>query len=139
MELNDEIKSFIIDAINYSPYYRCIGMEVEEVSKERSKLVIKNIPPRLNLYGSLHGGAATSLIDSASAIALIPHLDENELEMVCIDLNTSFITSVSEGPIFAEGRLTERKKRLAFMRAKVYNDEKLIARGDTTYFIKSRE
>ena len=49
------------------------------------------------------------------------------------------MVKVSKGLIFADKRLIESKKRLAFIEAKVYAHEKLIAGGDDTYFIKNKE
>ena len=63
------------------------------------------------MEGILHGGALASLMDSASAFAVLTLLEPGE-RTVTVDLTLHFMRPVSEGRVEARGRVLRAGRRV---------------------------
>lgn len=138
MEHNEELdalKKAMMQALNSSPYYRLLGMEVLELGEGRSKLRIKVRQDHHNLYGILHGGVIASLLDSTCTIALASLLRAGETA-VTVDQRINYISNLSQGEIYGEGRAIHRGRNTGVSQGEVRDQEgRLIAVGMATIFI----
>ncbi len=138
MEHNNDLealKQAMMQALNSSPYYRLLGMEVLELGEGKSKLRIKVRHDHHNLYGILHGGVIASLLDSTCTIALASLLRAGEAA-VTVDQRINYISNVSQGEIYGEGRAIHRGRYTGVSQGEVRDQEgKLIAVGMATIFI----
>jgi uncharacterized protein (TIGR00369 family) len=92
-------------------YARLLGIEI--VRLERGEAVL-SMPVRRELTrmeGILHGGALASLMDSASAFAVLTLLEPGE-RTVTVDLTLHFMRPVSEGRVEARGRVLKAGRRV---------------------------
>lgn len=136
MKISSEVKDTLIEMINHSPYYQTIGMRIEELCDEEAIIVIENPQKVLNFYGTWHGGAIASIIDSAAGVSLIAHLNPDEAA-VTIQLDIRFI-SPARGKLRCVGKTVKRAKNVAFEKAKVYDEEgRLVAEGFITHHISN--
>ena len=92
------------EAARTNLYWRFLGIELEDAGEGWVRL---RVPVRDELknraVGRLHGGVYSSLVDGAVGAA---RMTLSEQGQATLDLNVSFLASVSEGDIFAVGRAT---------------------------------
>jgi len=138
MERKDDLealKASLIQALNSSPYYRLLGMEVLELGEGRSRLRIRVRKDHHNLYGILHGGVIASLLDSTCTIALASLLEVGETA-VTVDQRINYISNISQGELYGEGRAIHRGRFTGVSQGEVRDQEgKLVAVGMATIFI----
>jgi len=121
--------------INKSPFYKTISMKVEAANKKGSKVRIKSGNKHKNLWGTVHGGALASLVDSTCGLSVFPHLKDGET-MVTISLYMDYIAPVIEGDILGRGRIINRGRRLVRAEAIITDQKKrIVARGYASFMI----
>jgi len=88
-------------------------------------------------WGTVHGGALASLVDSTSGLSTSPHLKDGETIMT-ISLQVDYFAPAVKGDVIARGRMVQRGKRLARTEAVIEDEQKnLIAKGQAMYMIFS--
>lgn len=120
-------------ALSTVPYAKLLGIKLEHVGKGTATL---SMPVRKNLtqnHGVVHGGAVASLIDSATAFAIIPLLTATE-KVTTVDLTITYLRPVSSGEMKAVAKVIRAGRRLIAVSAEVFNsDETLTATALSTY------
>lgn len=125
----------LLDFINASPFYRYMNMKVVRAGLGESLLEMDTKPEMRNLYGILHGGAITTILDSSCGIALGTLLGEGEIT-VTVDLRINFISNIAGGKLIGEGKVIHRGKQTGVTEARVRNEKgNLIAVGMSTHLI----
>jgi len=119
--------------VNNSPYYKHIGMRVVEFTDRGSVMEMTVIPEHKNIWGTMHGGAISSLVDSSCGTAIGPFLGPAEA-VVTLDLRVQFLRPVREGRLIAHGRVAHRTQRYIIAECEVFDeDHNLVARGSTIH------
>lgn len=136
MSYIDEIDRIGRDA---NPFFRLMGIEVDEFGDGRARLSMEVRPDMLNGAGWLQGGIYVALADEASALALYTLLADNE-NIATIDEHTSFIKGADAGTIIATGRVIRRGRRVAFTEGEVRRseDDTLLSRTSASFTIIAR-
>lgn len=120
-------------ALNSVPYAKLLGLELVEISPGNATL---NMAVRKELtqnHGVVHGGAIASLIDSATAFAIISLLEPKE-RVTTVDLTISFLRPVTEGKLRSTARVIRAGRRLFSVSAEVFDSRgRLTATALTTY------
>jgi len=84
-------------------------------------------------HGVVHGGAIASLIDTATAFAIIPLLNPEE-RVTTVDLTISYLRPITKGRVTALARVVRAGRRLFVVSAEVKDaDGKLAATALSTY------
>jgi len=97
-----------------------------------------------NPNGVMHGGVATTLMDSAAAIALGALRGEAARQdgpHATVEMNASLIAAVRPGEkIVIEGRVLSLRRSVAFCESEVRRDSDgdLLAKGRFTFSIRAR-
>src|SRR6266851_5600405 len=87
----------------------------------------------MQTLGVVHGGAVASLIDTASAFAVVTQLEPNE-RVTTTDLTIHYLRPVTAGRLTATARTVRAGRRLFVLSVEVMdNQQKLIATAVTTY------
>lgn len=116
-----------------APYIKLLGMRLVELRKSEAVLSLKMRDELRQPQGVLHGGATASLIDTATAFAVITVLAEGE-KATTVDLTVHYLRPVVTGEITCTARVVRAGRRLLTVSAEVFNDEgKLIATALSTY------
>ncbi len=139
--MDEEREDFqpLLEFINASPFYRYMNMKVIKAGDGKSLLEMDTKPEMRNLYGILHGGAITTILDSACGIALGTLLAEGEIT-VTVDLRINFISNVTGGKLIGVGKVIHRGKQTGVTEAQVKNEKgEIIAVGMSTHLICSIE
>lgn len=123
-------------------YWRHLGVTVEDA---RSGWVRLRVPVRDELRNAVgapvHGGVMSALVDMAvgGALATIHEAAAGGVGQTTLDLNVSFLSAATEGPIVAEGRILRRGRTIAFGEATISDaGGRVCAVGRATYMILTR-
>ncbi len=124
-------------------FWRHLGVDVVDAGEGRARLRIAIRDEFRNGPGApLHGGVLSALVDMAVGGALSTLANDDAaggVGQATLDLNVSFLAAVTEGPVFAEGRILRRGSRVAFGEARITDAaDRLLAVGRATYMIIPR-
>jgi acyl-CoA thioesterase len=120
-------------AIDTVPFARLLGIEIDEVSSGTATLGLTIRKQLTQNHGVVHGGAIASLIDTATAFAIISLLAPGE-RVTTVDLAISYLRPLTEGRVTAVARVLRSGKRLFVVSAEVLDkDGKLASTALTTY------
>ncbi|MFN2532319.1 MAG: PaaI family thioesterase [Pyrinomonadaceae bacterium] len=132
-ELTDAQRTRIERALAAVPFAQLLGIRLQNVGFGRAVLAMEVTDKLKQNDGIVHGGAIASLIDSATAFAILPLLGEGE-RTTTIDLTINFLRPLSSGSATATATLLRAGRRIISVSAEVHNDEgKLVASALSTY------
>ena len=116
------------------PYVNLLGMELVDIDSPKAVVSMKMRDELRQPYGLLHGGATASLIDTATAFALISIFGDSK-KFATIDLNVHYLRPHTEGKTICTAEVIKPGKRISTLSADVVNkDGKLIATALSNYF-----
>jgi acyl-CoA thioesterase len=138
MEISEELKEKILAFLNASPFYQYLGMEVLDAGDGICRLHLPIKGDLKNLFGMVHGGVISTLLDTACSIAAGTLMGEDEMA-VTIDQTVNYVSNTSEGTLYAEGKAVHRGRNTAVAQAEVRDDRgNLVAYGTATIFVSRR-
>jgi uncharacterized protein (TIGR00369 family) len=115
------------------PYIKLLGMELIDLRAGEAVLRLKMRDELRQPHGLLHGGATASLIDTATAFAVITVLAPDE-KASTVDLTVHYLRPVVDETIVCAAKVIKAGRRLLTLSADVINDkEKLVATAISTY------
>lgn len=94
-----------------------------------------------NTRGTIHGGLAAAMIDTATGAAVITTLKDGE-STATVDLNVKYVRPIrpDSGPIDCEATVVHRGRRMATIDAKVTDsDGGLLSHGSATMIVRSKD
>jgi acyl-CoA thioesterase len=120
-------------AIEAVPYARLLGIELEKVALGEATLTLAIRPELSQNHGVVHGGAIASLIDTATAFAILTLLEPDE-RVTTVDLTISYLRPALEGQLRATARVLRQGRRLLTVSAEVTDRSgTLLATALSTY------
>ena len=108
-----------------------LGFRVTEVEKGSIVLAGKPDQRSYNLIGTVHGGWAAAVLDSALALSTLSTLEADQA-FTTVDIRINYLRplTVETGEVRAEGRVLQGGRRLAYCEARLTDSAgKLIAHG----------
>lgn len=120
-----------------APFEEYLGMQIDEAGDGRAVL---SMPFKVKLAqgkGLMHGGAVTSIADTAVAIAIKSMVPEGT-DFVTVEMNLKFVAPVKEGTVRAEARATRQGERKISGEADIYNGETRVAAFRALFVIKKK-
>ena len=85
----------------------------------------------------MHGGAVTSLADTAVAMAIKTILPEGT-DFVTVDLHLKFFTAVREGAVRAVARAIFKDERKIVGEAEIFNGDTKVAEFSAFFIVKKK-
>ncbi len=120
-------------ALTTVPFARLIGIELEHVGSGTATLAVNVRKELTQNQRVVHGGAIASLIDTATAFAIISLLPPRE-KVSTVDLAISFLRPVTGGRLKAVARVVRAGRRLFVVSAEVFDTQgTLITTALSTY------
>jgi len=120
-------------AIDTVPFARLLGIELDDISRGTATLGLNVRKQLTQNHGVAHGGAIASLIDTATAFAIISILAPRE-RMTTVDLTICYLRPLTEGRVTAVARVLRAGQRLFVVSAEVFDkDGKLATTALSTY------
>ncbi len=131
--INEENKQAAFEVARNTPYLKLLGIELEEITEEKVVMSLAMQEKLRQPYGLLHGGATASLIDTATAFAVITSIGTDE-KATTVDLTVQYLRPVTDGKVVCTAKVVRAGKRLIFLSAEVVNEQgKLVATALSTY------
>lgn len=122
---------------NASPYYRLLGMEVLECRDGYARFRLPFKGELKQLAGVVHGGAITSIADSAGAIAVLATAQDSA-GVATAEMKLNFIAPTVGNDLFAEAHVVHCGSTLAVTEVEVTDGSGiLVAKGLATYVLLS--
>jgi uncharacterized protein (TIGR00369 family) len=123
------------------PIGATMGFRLVEAAKGRVALVGRPDERFYNLIGSVHGGWAAAILDTALALATLSTLAADQ-SFTTVDIRVNYLRplTVETGEVRAEGTVLQGGRRLAYAEAKLVDASgKLICHATGTCLILPRE
>ena len=114
-----------------------LGYDVAEAESGRVVVTLAPDDSHLNPAGTVHGGLAATLLDSAMGLAIWSTL-ENGVSQTTLEFKISLIRPIlpGMGTIKAEGVVLNRGRRIGTAEGRIVDDRgRLLAHGTTTCLI----
>jgi uncharacterized protein (TIGR00369 family) len=108
-----------------------LGFRATEVEYGRIVLVGRPDERFYNLIGTVHGGWAASILDSAMALSTLSSLDE-KTAFTTLDIRINYLRPITAGmaEVRAEGRVIQGGRKMTYCEAKLTDSAgKLLAHG----------
>ncbi len=122
-------------ALESVPFAKLIGIELEEIEAGTATLGFDIRPELKQNHGVVHGGAIASLIDSATAFAIISLLPPDE-HATTVDLTISYLRPLTSGRARAVARVVRAGKRMIMVSAELFDDAGTLAATALSTYIK---
>jgi uncharacterized protein (TIGR00369 family) len=122
------------------PIGRTLDFSLVEV--ERGRAAFEGTPDErhYNPMGSVHGGYAATLLDSACGVAVHSMLKPDQ-GFTTLELKVSYLRGMNDttGPVRAEGRVVNIGRRVAFAEADIRDaDGRLMATATSTLLVLAK-
>lgn len=118
-------------------YARFLGMRLVEAERGAASVALELREELTRHEGLMHGGALASLMDTASAFAVLSTLAEGE-RTVTVDLTVHYLRPVLAGEVTARARVLSKGRRIATLTIEATDSEgALAATAVTTYAVLS--
>lgn len=117
------------------PYARFLGLELGDVNNGQVTIHLRVRDELLQNQGVVHGGAIASIIDTASAFAVLTQIDLNE-RVTTTDLTIHYLRPITLGRMTANARVVRGGKRLFVLSVDVLNDQEVLLATAVTTYIK---
>jgi len=105
--------------VDLAPFERTLGMRIESSGGGEAVLTIPFTVKLAQGKGLLHGGAITTLADTAAAMAIKTLLSEGT-HFATIEMTTRFLAPVRGGTVTARARASEDEDRERTYNAEVF-------------------
>lgn len=124
------------DEYEKSPFWRLLGIEMDQVNSEIVRIKLSISSRFLNVNRSVHGGIIASLLDSIMGVTL-RHQNDGA-KVATVSLTTQFIAPVLEDTtIYGTARVVHCGRRIASLEAKLESESgDILATGIGTFVVK---
>jgi uncharacterized protein (TIGR00369 family) len=123
--------------IPHAPIAELVGMELVELGEGRATFALDPAERHYNPLGTVHGGIAATLLDSAMGCAVHTTLSDGE-RYTTLELKVNFVRAITEatGRVVASGSVIHRGGRIATAEARLADENgRLLAHGTSTCLI----
>ena len=121
-----------------APMALTLGFELERVEEGDASFLGEPAEKHLNPLGTIHGGLALTMLDSAMGVAVHTTLDAGQ-SYGTLETKVNLVRSITldTGTVRAEGRIVHRGSRIATAEGRLVAVEsgKLLAHGTSTCMI----
>ena len=121
--------------IEHSPFAAHLGIRAESVQPDQVRLALPFQEQLATVGDVVHGGAISSLIDTAATVAAWSGLESLEnARGTTISLTVSFVAAARGRDLVADARVVRRGKTICLCEVEVRDDqETTVAQGIVTY------
>lgn len=117
------------------PYARFLGLELGELSDGQVSIHLDVRDELLQNQAVVHGGAIASLIDTASAFAVLTQIEVDQ-RVTTTDLTIHYLRPVTTGRMTAKARIVRGGRRLFVLSVDVTNEQQILVATAVTTYIK---
>ncbi len=137
MDEQEQLEQFwltLTETGNQQPYYKTLGIVVEQVDAKGSHLRCTVEPKLGQFHGVAHGGVAASLIDSAIGMA-VAGSEVGGANVMTLELKLNYLRALPLGEtVTAHGWVTHKTRRTIYGEATIHDQGgRLLAKGSATF------
>jgi acyl-CoA thioesterase len=125
----------IQEALGTVPFARLLGIELDNINRGTATLGLAVRKELTQNHGVVHGGAIASLIDTATAFAIISLLAPKE-RVTTVDLTISYLRPLTRGRITAIAKVKRAGRRLFVVSADIFDEDGNLATTALSTYIK---
>ena len=133
------VQAIVTGELPAPPISELMGFRLVLVEPGRAVFEMEPGPQHYNPIGSVHGGIALTLLDSAMGCAVHTQLEQG-VGYTTLEVKTNFVRPITAdtGPVLAEGTVKHRGKTVATVEAtlRAEGDGALLAHGSSTCLIR---
>jgi uncharacterized protein (TIGR00369 family) len=118
-----------------SPFAHLVGLSFPEGGGPQCRLEIED--KVLNVYGTVHGGAISTMADVSMGYVVFENLREDE-RLTTLEMKINYVAAVSSGVLTAQARLIKRTRNLAVVESRVECGGQLVAIALGTYYLSKK-
>ncbi len=128
-------KQLVEAFIPHSPYAAALGISIERISDGHAVLAMPFKEELVTMGDVVHGGAISTLIDTAATVAAWATDEVPESPAgATVSLSINFVAAARSVDLRAEARVVRRGRRLSNIEVHATDpDGKLLAHGIATY------
>ena len=121
--------------LEHSPFAGHLGIELVSLGEGEAELRLPYRPELATMGDVVHGGAISSLIDTAAAAAAVSAADGEELQGgTTVDLSVGLVGAARGADIEARAHVIRSGRAISFIEVDVSDpDGKPVAKGLVTY------
>ena len=132
-QLTETQRKRIEDALSTVPFAKLLGIKLDAIEAGEATLSLHIREEFKQNAGVVHGGVIASLIDSATAFAILPLLNPDE-RTTTVDLTISYLRPLVAGVVVARAKVLRAGRRMIATSAELFDDDgKLAATALSTY------
>jgi uncharacterized protein (TIGR00369 family) len=117
------------------PYAKFLGLRLGEIHQGQVSIHLDVRDELKQNQGVVHGGAIASLIDTASAFAVLTQIETNE-RVTTTDLTIHYLRPITSGRMTATARVVRGGRRLFVLSVEVTNETSVLVATAVTTYIK---
>jgi uncharacterized protein (TIGR00369 family) len=130
-------KQRLREILNGIPFIQLLGIELEEIERGSATMRLELRAELKRNGGITHGGVIASLIDTASAFAVMSQLEPDK-RTTTIDLTIQYLRPLLKGQTRAHARVLRAGRRVAVVSVDVFDDAQMLAATAlTSYLVQS--
>jgi len=130
----------LIERGEASPYYQLLNMKIEEVKDGYARLTMNIEEKHLQFLRTVHGGAISSLADSAAAWATVGSVLGSvgaKVAPLTVEMKINYLAPVESGRLIAEARVVHKGFTISVSDVEVKDDKgRLVAKSLVTYYLR---
>lgn len=121
--------------LEHSPFASHLGIELVSLGEGEAELRLPFRPELATMGNVVHGGAISSIVDTAAAAAAVSAADGDELGGgTTVDLSVSLVGAARGAAIAARARVIRSGRAISFVEVDVEDDGgRMVAKGLVTY------
>ncbi len=125
----------IREAFATVPFAKLLGLELDAIGPGTATLALEVRTDLTQNQGIVHGGAIASLIDTATAFAILSLITPEE-RVTTVDLTISYLRPVTSGRVRAMAKVVRAGRRLFVVSAEVFDESGTLASTALSTYIK---
>ena len=134
-ELTDQQQQRIKRGLERMPFGQLLGIQLERAERGMATMSFEITDALKQNNGVVHGGAIASLIDTATAFAIIPLLKDGETAST-IELSISYLRPLITGKVTCSALVRREGKRLIALSADVLDSEGNLAASSLSTYMR---
>ena len=119
--LTEAQRKRIEEALSTVPFAKLLGIKLDAIEPGDATLSLQIRDEFKQNAGVVHGGVIASLIDSATAFAIIPLLNPGE-RTTTVDLTISYLRPLVSGVVVARAKVIRAGRRIIATSAELFDD-----------------
>lgn len=132
-QLTEAQRKRIAEALNAVAFAKLLGIKLDSIEPGEATLSLQIRDDFKQNAGVVHGGVIASLVDSATAFAILPLLKPDE-RSTTVDLTISYLRPLIAGSMVAHAKVLRAGQRLIAVSAELRDDGgNLAATALSTY------